>query len=526
MSVAASATGGNLAAAWAGMGVLSVDVMIALSAITLLLGDVVLPHGNKRLLGWTALVQLVLCLVATFFLDLHGSALSGAYVGGPVAVMLKRIFLFSAIVVVLAGIPSVERDTPRRQGEYYQLILFSVLGMSLLAGTRDLILLLVAFELMSLPLYALVAFARTGPYPHRPGPLPGLLVPATEKWLRPAEAGLKLFVVGAVSSAIAAYGISLLYGATGTTRFVMIAQAPSSPLLTLGACFALAGVCFKIGAAPFHMWVPDAYQGARTSLVAFLAVAPKAAGLTVLVQLLLGPLAAHSAAWAPLLVGLIVVSVAVGNLMAVPQQNVKRMLAFSGVAHIGFALMGVLATGVTTSQGSRGEGLATLLFFLCAYLVANTGIFLVVEAISSDRTPDGEVPAEVEQDDTLATFAGLARRSPWLGLCALIFVLSLGGIPFAVGFWAKLYVLLAVWQAGFAWLVLLAAVLSAAGLFYYLQVVRALYMREPTDAASVRTAWPLRVAIILCAALTIGVGLYPAPFIAAARAASAAFVGG
>lgn len=511
-------------AAWQGMSVLTVDVMLALSGLTLLLGDVVLPHGNKRILGWTALAQLGLCLAATFFVDLDGVALSGAYVGDALVVMWKRIFLFAGMLAVLGGIARVQADSARRQGEYYQLLLFSILGMTLLAGARDLILLLVSFELMSIPLYALAAFARTGPHPQRKGPFPGLFMAATSKWTRPAEAAIKLFIIGAVSSAIAAYGMSLVFGAAGSTRFVDIVHTPAGPMLGLGMAMMLAGFGFKIGAAPFHMWVPDTYQGAGTPFVAFLSVAPKAAGLAALVQLLLGPLSPHFGAIAPLLLVLAVVSIAVGNLMAVPQQNIKRLLAFSGVGQIGFALMALLACVPDNEPLSHGHGLATLMFFVSAYLVANMGIFFVVEAIATSRSP-GSIAPEVDDDDTMTTFRGLADRSPWLAMAALLFLLSLGGIPFAIGFWAKLYVLMAVWKAGYAWLVVVAAVVSSAGLFYYLQVARAMYMRDGETQQAVPVAPALMAAILICGALTVGVGLYPMPLFEAARAAAAAFLG-
>ncbi len=517
---------GMLEAAWAGMHLLVIQLMLGLSAIGLLVGDIVLPHGNKRLLAWTAFVQLLVCFTATFFVDLHGVAFAGAWVGDAMTVMLVRIFLGAGMVAVLGGIQAVERDAERRQGEYYQLLLMSLLGMTLLAGARDLILLLVAFELMSLPLYALAAFARTGPHAHRPGPLPGLFLPPSKRWTRPAEAGLKLFLVGAVSSTIAAYGLSLVYGAAGSTRFATIASAEPGALLVLGGAMIIAGVGFKIGAAPFHMWVPDVYQGARTPFVAFLSVAPKAAGLTAMVQLLLGPLAGLRPGWQPLLLLLILASLFVGNLMAVPQQNFKRLLGYSGVAQVGFMLMAIVATGPSIAvAGQPAEGLATLLFFMCAYLVANMGMFLVVEAISTDGLTPGAVPDETPEDDVLSAFAGLARRSPWLGLCALLFILSLGGIPFAIGFWAKLYVLLAAWKAGFWWLVVVAATLSAAALYYYLQVARAIYMADATSDAPIRVTWPLALTIGVCAALVMGVGLVPGPLITAARAAAAGFLG-
>lgn len=513
-----------------GIEILAVDAMVAISALGLLLADIAMPAGNKRVLGYGAMLLLALTFAATFTLDLTGTALGGAYVGDGFAIWCKRIFLAAGFFGVLGGMDSTARIGPRRQGEYYQLLLMSILGMTLLAGARDLILLMVSFELMSLPLYAMAAWGGIGTYPDRKGPLPSMTMPSKKRWHRPAEAGLKLYLVGAVSSVVALYGISLIYGMGGSTRFDVLATSlTAGPILTLSVGMVVAGFAFKIGAAPFHMWVPDTYEGASTPFIAFLSVAPKAAGFAALVQLLLGPLAGMAHTWTTLLVVLIVVSLLVGNLMAVPQANVKRMLGFSGVAQMGFGLMALLAAGSVTAEdvatrGVRAEGLATLLFFLAAYMVANMGVFFVIEAVAVSRNPEGETADELPDDDALPTFAGLHSRSPGLALAGLLFVLSLGGIPFAIGFWAKVWVLLGLWSAGFGWLVIVAAALSSAGLFYYLQIARSMYMTDPAapdgaELGPVKANWELATAILLLALLTMGVGLFPGPVMEAARAA-------
>ena len=518
-------------AALDGIEILAVDGLLAVSALGLLLVDVAMPAGNKRVIGYGALLLLGLAFAATFTLDLTGTALSGAYVGDGFAIWCKRIFIGAGFFGVLGGLDSTARIGPRRQGEYYQLLLMSVLGMTLLAGARDLILLMVSFELMSLPLYAMAAWGGIGNYPEQKGPIPGMTMPSKRRWHRPAEAGLKLYLVGAVSTVVALYGISLVFGLGGSTRFAVLATTlTGGPLLTLAVAMIVAGFAFKIGAAPFHMWVPDTYEGASTPFVAFLSVAPKAAGFAALVQLLLGPLAGMAATWTTLVVVLIVVSLLVGNLMAVPQQNIKRMLGFSGVAQMGFGLMALLAAGSVTahdvaSRGVRPEGLATLLFFLAAYMVANMGAFFTVEAVAAAGYTPGKPADERDDDDTLPTFAGLHSRSPALALAGLLFVLSLGGIPFAVGFWAKVWVLLSLWAAGFGWLVVMAAALSAAGLFYYLQVARSMYMKAPVGAdgtplPAVQVGGGLLLAIVLLALLTMGVGLFPGPVMEAARIAA------
>ncbi|MCO4760825.1 MAG: NADH-quinone oxidoreductase subunit N [Myxococcales bacterium] len=504
-----------------GVEILAVDGIVAVGALGLLLADVAMPAGNKRILGYCTLLLLALGFTATFTLDLTGTALGGAYVGDGFAIWCKRIFLAAGFFGVLGGMDETARIGPRRQGEYYQLLMMSLLGMTLLAGARDLILLMVSFELMSLPLYAMAAWGGIGTYPKRKGPLPSMELPAKTKWHRPAEAGLKLYLVGAVSSVVALYGISLLFGIGGSTRFDVLARTMNAgPVMSLAVAMIVGGFAFKIGAAPFHMWVPDTYQGASTPFVAFLSVAPKAAGFAALVQLLLGPLAGHTDTWMPLVLALIIVSLLVGNLMAVPQQNVKRMLGFSGVAQMGFGLMALLAAGtVAHTSGQKSEGLATLLFFLAAYMVANMGVFFVIEAVAASGRTEDETADEKDSDDTLAVFRGLHARSPGLALAGLLFVLSLGGIPFAIGFWAKVWVLLGLWTAGYGWLVVLAAALSAAGLFYYLQIARSMYMTPEGDLPKVTARMELGLAILLLALLTMAVGLFPGPVMEAARVA-------
>jgi len=506
----------------ADLGPLALDILLAVSVMGLLLADALMPPGGKKLLGYVAMAQLVVCLGASFILDLSGTALHGAYVGDGLALLFKRLFLVAGILAVLGSLAQVERDFKRRQGEYYELLLFSILGMSLLSGARDLIFLVVSFELMGIPLYVLASFSRAG----------------KDVSPKPAEAGLKLYLVGAISSAISLYGLSLIFGITGSTAIADIGHTTSSPLLALGLAMVLAGFGFKIGVAPFHMWVPDTYEGTSTPFAGFLSVAPKAAGFVALIQVLIGGAHSLQKHWIPLVLILIVATVIIGNLMALRQSNIKRLLGFSGVAHVGFILMGLIS--VSTLESSSGgtssglsnldpaaEGLATLMFYLIAYLVTNMGLFMVVEAVSvAHRTRDtgADSRKDVVVLDSIASFAGIARHTPWMGLAILLFMLSLAGIPFVVGFWAKVYLLLAAWNAGFQWLVIAAALLSVVGLFYYLQVVRAVYMAEPAQSSRIQVSPPLAACIALCLIATVGIGLYPAPFMDAARGAASDFM--
>jgi NADH-quinone oxidoreductase subunit N len=477
--------------AWLGdFAPLAVDLILVLGALAVLLADLIAPPGEKRLPGWGALATLVVAMAATFFLDLSGEAWGGVYVGDALAVFFKRVFLAGAILAVLGSQHFVADTFPRRQGEYYLLVLCSVLGMSLLGGVRDVILLVVCFELMGIPLYVLAAYAK--------------------KNVLGVEGALKLYLVGAVSSVTMLYGLSLLFGLSGSTQIAEIAAYAAmdpSPIVLLGAVLALAGMGFKIGVFPFHMWVPDTYAGASTPVVAFLAAAPKAAGLAALVQLLLGGERPLIAGVSMVVIALAAATLVVGNFLALNQANVKRLLAYSGVAHMGFLLM-ALSTG-------EALGLTMLMFYLAAYVFTNVGAFLVVHAV-----------ARGGGDDTLSSFDGLAQRSGWLGLCMLAFLLSLAGIPFMAGFWAKLNVFIAAWTAGLEWLVVLGAVLSVLALFYYLRVVRAMFMNPPADgAASVRADWPTNVGIAVCLLFVVGIGLVPGPFVAAAEAAAHGFFG-
>jgi NADH-quinone oxidoreductase subunit N len=469
---------------------LAVELTLAAGILLLLLADLMLPARAARGLGWLCAAIFTTALVVSLAIDGSGSAFSGAYVGDPWATYFKRTFLAAALLAVLGSIRHVARHQPRRQGEYYLLIAFSVLGMALLPGARDVVLLIVAFELMGIPLFVLAAYGKNddlgGPERHAP------------------EAALKLYLVGVASTAITLYGLSLVYGAAGTTRIAEIARTPGSPLLTLGSLLVLAGMGFKIGAVPFHFWVPDTYQGSGTPFVAFLSVAPKLAGFAALATLFWQAFVPFRNEWQPVVSAIALASMLLGNLLAVVQTNVKRLLAFSGIGHIGYMLLGFLT--------ASAAGASMLLFYAAAYVVTNIGAFLVVEAVE-----------EQTGDSSLAAFDGLSRRSPALALAMLLFLLSLAGIPFVVGFWAKLYVFVAAWQAGYPWLVVAGALLAVVGLFYYMQVARAMYMKPARAQQVVRSDLALTLSVGLCLAGVVALGLFPAPLLESAERAAAPF---
>jgi NADH-quinone oxidoreductase subunit N len=419
-------------------------------------------------------------LVALFYWSLHlgpGASLwGGAFVQDELALFAKRLFLVATVIGILGSLTLRAPVFTRRATEYYLIMLASLLGMLALASARDLILLFVAFELMSIPLYALAGFQK------REG--------------EAVEAALKFFLVGTVSSALIAYGLSFVYGVTRTTQIAGIgaALAGGSPLLVLGLVLTLAGLGFKIAAFPFHMWVPDTYEAANAPFVAWLSVAPKAAGFIVIFRLYLEGVGERVVLWVPIATGLAALTIVAGNLMAIPQQNIKRLLAYSGVAHIGYMLVGLAAVSAS--------GVAMMLFYLVAYLFGNMGAFLVAEAVS-----------QAEGSDNISAYRGLAQRSPVLALAMLLFLLSLGGIPFVAGFWAKLYVFWAAAEKGLYLLVLVGAVLTVVALFYYLLVAKRMYIDAPERTAPVPVPPLLALAILICGLGVVVMGVYPKPFV-------------
>ena len=473
---------------------LFLPLAVAAAAALVLLVDAFLPARCGRLVGWLTAALLAGVLAASFLIDTSGTAAHGAFVGGAWTTFFARVFLAAGILGVLGSIDHVARQTARRQGEYYLLLLFSLVGMMILPGARDLLLLVVGFELMGLPLYVLAAYAKTDA-----PEVSGRRSPA-------AEAALKLYLVGAASTAVTLFGLSLVVGMAGTTRIdALVAAGAHTPLATVGLLMILAGLAFKIGAVPFHMWVPDTYQGAPTPFVAFLSVAPKAAGVAAIaVVFVVGP-GAQSGPWWSALAVMAGVTMLVGNLLALPQTDVRRLLGYSGIAQIGTLLVAVV------THSASGLGMAA--FFLAAYLFTNMGAFLVVHAVAVDTGRHD-----------LTGMAGLYRRSPWLALALLVFLLSLAGIPPVVGFWAKLSVFLAGYRAGLAALVVIGVLLAVVGLFYYMRVARAAFMVEPTETARLRVSAPLRAAILACLVAVVALGLCPRPLYEAAEAAGTALV--
>jgi NADH-quinone oxidoreductase subunit N len=446
-----------------------------------------LGRAGGRSPAWIALGGLTALTLASMTASPGGTAFGGTFVVDELSLFVKTLFFGSAALSVLAALGLGGHAMTRRSAEYHVALLASLLGMVVLASARDLVLLFVSFELMSIPLYFLTGFEK------RSESAP--------------EGALKFFVVGSVSSAVILYGLSFVYGVTGVTAISAIGPAmeAGNPLLLLGLVLTLAGLGFKIAAVPFHMWVPDTYEAAGTPFVAWLSVAPKAAGFIVIIRLFVEGAGPAMMKWVPAVAGIATVTVIFGNLMAIPQQNIKRLLGYSGIAHIGYLLMGLAAMSAS--------GIGMLLFYLVAYLFGNMGAFFVVQAV-----------ARSEQSDQIDVYSGLARRSPVLALSLLVFLLSLGGIPFMAGFWAKLFVFFAVVERGMYWLAFLGAVATVVALYYYLIVAKRMYIDPSPKQEPIPVPGVLFVAIFLCMAGVVIMGLYPAPWVSGAlRAAASLF---
>jgi NADH-quinone oxidoreductase subunit N len=449
--------------------------LFVLAILVLLIG--IIWQGAGRVPAWLTFVGLVGTFGLTLVAEEGRSAFGGSFVQDGLAIFAKQLFLAAAALSVLGSLTLLHVNFIRRAAEYHFALIASLLGMSVLASARELILLFVAFELMSIPLYLLTGFLKREP-----------VAP---------EAGLKFFLVGTASSAVIVYGMSFVYGVTGSTDIAAIAPALATghPLMMLGMGLVLAGIGFKIAAFPFHMWAPDTYEAASTPFVAWLSVAPKAAGFVAIVRLYVEGVGTATLVWMPVFAALAGMTILTGNLMAIPQQNIKRLLAYSGIAHIGYMLLGLAALS--------SNGVAMVLFYLVAYLFGNMGAFLVVEAV-----------ARSEGSDRIDAYAGLAQRSPLLALAMLIFLLSLGGIPFVAGFWAKLYVFMAAIDRGMYALVFLGAVLTVVALYYYLLVARRMYIEAPVTGAPVAIPGLLATAIGICLFGVVAMGVYPGPWVA------------
>ncbi|KQX58619.1 MULTISPECIES: NADH-quinone oxidoreductase subunit N [unclassified Ensifer] len=458
------------------------EIIVIVGSCILLIGGQLLPKGKGALLVWASVAVVLLAALATFTLSGEAQpAYAGMFVADPFSIFFKSLFYLSILLTFL-----LSRNYADIEGiggsEYYVLLLLALAGMMIMASATDLLSIYVGLELMVLCTYVLTGFLR--------------------REQRSNEAALKYVILGAISTGIFLYGVSLVYGLTGTTQLDRMATAvsndPLDPGLLLAVVFIVAGLVFKIGAVPFHMWVPDVYEGAPTTITAFMSVGPKAAGFAVILRVFLNPLVASSNVWIILAV-VAVVTMALGSFVALVQDNFKRLLAYSSIAHAGFAILGIVAGGA--------DGIASVMLYLLIYTFMNLGIFGAVIMMRN-----GNFSGEVIED-----YSGFAKLHPGLALLMLLYLFSLAGIPPTAGFFAKFYVLIALVERGFVLLAVIAVLLSAVAAYFYIRIVMVMFMREPVRAFEPALTPLVGAALAVTAAGTIGIGLFPAWFLKLAQ---------
>jgi NADH-quinone oxidoreductase subunit N len=469
-----------------------------LVAVAVLLVDLAWP-GRTAPVAAAALGGLAVVGVLTIVTGgTTATAFGGAYTVDPLTTFLDVLFV-AIVAMTIAFAPDYLRPRGLPLAEYSIVLLFAMCGAMLIAASTDLLLLFLGLELMVLPGYMLAGYHKSDGYS--------------------TEGAIKYFLLGSFSSAIFLFGLAFVWGLTGSTRVDEVAAALAgiatgstvlSPGLAMGLAFMTTGVAFKIAAVPFHYWTPDAYQGSPTPITGYLSVGPKVGAFALILRLFVETLGPLRAEWLPVVVVLAAITMTLGNLVALTQNNVKRMLAYSSIAHTGYMLLGLAAYAA-----GRTEGLEGLLFYGAAYSFMNLGAFAVVAALQK-RTG---------VTSNLETFAGLGRREPVLGILMTLFLLSLTGIPPTAGFFAKAYVILAAVQAG-GWVAVLAVIAvlnAAAAAFYYLRVVVYMFMREPqAEVPALTHGRLLWIGLAAATVLTIAFGLFPNALLDAVGAAAAA----
>jgi NADH-quinone oxidoreductase subunit N len=469
------------------LGIIEPLLIVCGVGILLLLVDLVLPHDKRHLSAWIALGGLVWALVRT--LSQWGMSERG-YAGmvalDNLSTLFNVLFLSTTSVVVLLSGPFL-RSEAVEHSEYYALLLFATSGMMMLASGLDLITLFLGIEVLSVSLYILAGFRRNSETSN--------------------ESAMKYFLLGAFASGILLYGIALVYGATATTNLDRIGDAiagASGPvpegLFYAGMALILVGLSFKVAAVPFHMWTPDVYQGAPTPVTAFLSAGPKAAAFAAFIRTFFVAFGPAQAEWDMVLSVIAVLTMVVGNVAAIAQTNVKRMLAYSSIAHSGYVLIGLVSGGVIGGTGA--------VFYLLAYVAMTLGAFAVVIVLE----------AKSGRGDELKDYAGLGFKYPLLGALLSLFMISLSGIPPTVGFVGKLYLFGGAVQSGHIWLAVIGVLASATSVFYYLRLLVLMYMREPQEAfPPLRIPLALALALLVTAVGTLWPGLFPSAWFAAAQ---------
>lgn len=467
------------------------EIILLLSTLGILLVDMFLPEKRRIVTYLLSLGAILLCAVFSFnlmFADTTIYAFGSMFISDPVSHLMKLctyVAMFMTLIYSRSYIDERGMTGGFIGGEFYVLALFSMLGQMIVISSANFVVLYLGIELMSLPLYALVAMRRGD--------------------IRASEAAIKYFVLGVLGSGFLLYGISMLYGATGTFNIMEIARISAleevnQTILVFGVVFVVSGIAFKLGVAPFHMWVPDVYEGAPTAVTLLIGGAPKIAAVAICLRVLIEGLMPLVVDWQQMLLIISVLSMAVGNITALIQNNIKRMLAYSAIAQMGFMLMGLLS-GMFGENAidAAANAYSSAFFYTLIYILATMGAFGVMLMLSRSG----------HEAEKLKDFQGLHHRNPWYAFMMMIFMISLAGLPPIAGFYAKFSVLQAVVASGRIWLAIVAILLSVVGAFYYLRVIKMMYFDKPLNPEKLVASPDGTITLSLNMAAVIFLGILP-----------------
>lgn len=453
------------------------EIFLLTAICVILLVDVFLDDSKRWVTYGLTMLTLAGCAFVTVHYAVDGrvTAFDGMFIADPMGDVLKLFSYGTVAVSLLYSREYLERNGLFR-GEFFILALVALLGVMVMVSAGSLLTVYLGVELLSLSLYAMVAFDRDS----------GIA----------AESAMKYFVLGAIASGTLLYGFSMLYGMTGTLQLdelaVAVREVGAGNLgLIFGLTFVIVGIAFKFGAVPFHMWVPDVYHGAPTPVTLFIGSAPKIASFVLAIRVLAEGLDAMVATWQGMLIAIAVASMIIGNVVAIAQTNLKRMLAYSTISHVGFILLGILAG---TNDGYRAS-----MFYTLTYVIMSVGSFGMILLLSRKGF----------EGDQLEDFKGLARKSPWFAAVMMMLMFSTAGVPPFVGFWAKLAVLGAVVNVGLSWLAAVSVLLSVVAAFYYLRIIKLMYFDEPSDTYTIEAGGTLRAVLSANGVAVLALGIFP-----------------
>ncbi|RJE49311.1 MULTISPECIES: NADH-quinone oxidoreductase subunit N [unclassified Dehalobacter] len=451
------------------------EIATALLGLVILAVGLFLSKEKRHRLGYVIAVGLAVILVYSFgSYGQNTSVMDGMFIVDDFAVFFKQLFLIAAVLVILTSTVYVKKMGGNY--EFYVITLVAALGMMVLVSAGDLLTLYVALETMTISFYILAGYKTD---------------------LKSSEAGVKYLILGAVSSGILLYGLSLVYGMTGTFVIRDIAESIKqmdglSPAILVGIIFLLSGLGFKVSLVPFHMWSPDVYEGAPTPVTTFLATGSKAASFAALARILIEALPSYSGQWTYILAIMAAMTMVIGNIAAIPQTNIKRMLAYSSIAQAGYIITGIIAMS--------SAGIKAVAFYSMVYVFATIGAFAVVITFSQNTG-----------SEEIKDYAGLAQRSPFMAAVLTVCLLSMAGIPPLAGFVGKLYLFSSIVNQGYLWLVILGLVMSMVSVYYYLLVVKAMYMNDPISSTPIKVPVGTNVTLLLILVLTLVLGIYAEP---------------